>query len=94
MIDCYAGWGYVTFDALVANDAFLAAEPDLVSRAAEYLARANSDYTTDSDKPEWLVDGNYTAAVSSCLFPWLRAIGENLRCQKYERLSFSYIFMF
>jgi taurine transport system substrate-binding protein len=60
-----ARWGYRTFDALVANDAFLAAEPELVSRAAEYLARANSDYTTTPDKPEWLADGAYTTLVAA-----------------------------
>ena len=60
-----ARWGYRTFDALVANDAFLAAEPGLVSRAAEYLARANADYRRLPDQPEWLSDGNYTAAVTA-----------------------------
>ena len=34
-----ARWGYRTFDALVANDAFLAAEPGLVSRAVSAFGR-------------------------------------------------------
>jgi ABC-type nitrate/sulfonate/bicarbonate transport system substrate-binding protein len=61
-----AQWDYATGNVLAASDAFLAAEPELVQRVVDAVAKATFDYVDSVKRDDaWAADGAFTAEAGA-----------------------------